>query len=135
VVNSPFEYRAEQKGFKVLLSIKETAEFVKIPINGLSTSQRKIDREPDELVRILRGAAQCEFVFGKPEREISAGFGGKLLKLDSLVAKRFYALYLPQSTALRSPLTRVLDPIRQSTTEAHGEDRRVYCNRLLSSQR
>jgi ABC-type nitrate/sulfonate/bicarbonate transport system substrate-binding protein len=29
VVNSPFEYRAEQKGFKVLLSIKETAEFVK----------------------------------------------------------------------------------------------------------
>jgi ABC-type nitrate/sulfonate/bicarbonate transport system substrate-binding protein len=37
VVNSPFEYRAEQKGFKVLLSIKETAESVKIPINGLST--------------------------------------------------------------------------------------------------
>jgi hypothetical protein len=29
VVNSPFEYRAEQKGFKVLLSIKETAESVK----------------------------------------------------------------------------------------------------------
>ena len=42
VVNSPFESRAEQKGFEVLLSIKETAEFVKIPINGLSTSQRKI---------------------------------------------------------------------------------------------
>ncbi len=54
VVNSPFEYRAERKGFKVLLSIKETAEFVKIPINGLSTSQRKIDREPDEIVRMLR---------------------------------------------------------------------------------
>ena len=39
VVNSPFEYRAEQKGFKVLLSIKETAEFIKIPISGLSTLQ------------------------------------------------------------------------------------------------
>ena len=37
VVNSPFEYRAEQRGFKTLLSVKETAEFVKIPIVGLST--------------------------------------------------------------------------------------------------
>jgi hypothetical protein len=34
VVNSPFEYRAEQKGFKVSLSIKETVEFVKIPSTG-----------------------------------------------------------------------------------------------------
>jgi hypothetical protein len=34
VVNSPFDYRAEQKAFKVLLSIKETAEFVKIPTTG-----------------------------------------------------------------------------------------------------
>ncbi len=41
-------------------------------------------------------SAPCEFVFGKPEREISAGFGGKLLKLESLVAKRFYALYCEQ---------------------------------------
>ena len=37
---SVFDYRAEQKGFEVLLSTKETVEFVKIPINGLSTSQR-----------------------------------------------------------------------------------------------
>ena len=35
-------------------SINETAEFVKIPITGLSTSQRKIDGEPDEIVRMLR---------------------------------------------------------------------------------
>ena len=53
--NSPFEYRAEQKGLKVLISIKETAEFIKLPINGLSTSQRKIDREPDEIVRDTAG--------------------------------------------------------------------------------
>ena len=46
VVNSPFEYRAEQKAFKVLLSIKETTEFVRIPINGLSISQRKFTESP-----------------------------------------------------------------------------------------
>src|SRR4026208_719035 len=69
VVNSPFEYRAEQKGFKVLLSIKETAEFVKIPINGLSTSQRKIDRDPEEIVRMLR-ALRNAILFLQNQREI-----------------------------------------------------------------
>jgi hypothetical protein len=46
------------------------------------------------------GALRNANLFLQNEREISAGFGGKLLKLDSVVAKRFYALYLPQSTAL-----------------------------------
>jgi len=61
VVNSPFEYRAEQKGFKTLLSVKETAEFVRIPIVGLSTTHRKIEKEPDEIVRVLRSqrGASC----------------------------------------------------------------------------
>lgn len=72
MVNSPFEYRAQQKGFKVLLSIKETAEFVKIPINGLSTSQRKIDNDPEELVRMLRARRNANLLL-KNQREISAG--------------------------------------------------------------
>ena len=95
VVNSPFEYLAEQKGFKVLLSIKETAEFVKIPINGLSTSQRKIDREPDEIVRMLRALRNAN-LFLQIQREISAGLVEKLLKLEHPVAERFYALYREQ---------------------------------------
>jgi hypothetical protein len=55
-----------------LLSIKETAEFVKIPINGLSTSQRKIDKEPDEIVRMLRALRNAN-LFLQNQREISAG--------------------------------------------------------------
>jgi ABC-type nitrate/sulfonate/bicarbonate transport system substrate-binding protein len=95
VVNSPFEYRAEQKGFKVLLSIKETAEFVKIPINGLSTSQRKIDREAEQIVRMLRALRNAN-LFLQNQREISAGLVEKLLKLERPVAERFYALYREQ---------------------------------------
>jgi len=95
VVNSPFEYRAEQKGFKVLLSIKEMAEYVKIPIVGLSTSQRKIDKEPDEIVRILR-ALRNSILFLQNQREIGAGLVEKLLKLDRPVAERYYNLYREQ---------------------------------------
>jgi ABC-type nitrate/sulfonate/bicarbonate transport system substrate-binding protein len=95
VVNSPFEYRAEQKGFKILLSIKETAEFVKIPIVGLSTSQQKIEREPDEIVRMLR-ALRNAILFLQNQREIGVGLVEKLLKLDHAAAERYYALYREQ---------------------------------------
>jgi ABC-type nitrate/sulfonate/bicarbonate transport system substrate-binding protein len=95
VVNSPFEYRAEQRGFKTLLSVKEVAEFVKIPIAGLSASQRKIDKEPDEIVRMLRGLRNA-ILYLQSQREAGAGLVEKLLKLDRPVAERFYALYREQ---------------------------------------
>jgi NitT/TauT family transport system substrate-binding protein len=95
VVNSPFEYRAEQKGFKTLLSVKETAEFVRIPITGLSTSQRKIDKEPEEIVRVLR-AQRAAILFLQSQREIGIGLIQNLLKLDRPAAERFYPLYRDQ---------------------------------------
>ena len=95
VVNSPFEYRAEQKGFKTLLSVKETAEFVRIPIAGLSTTQRKIEKEPDEIVRVLRGLRSA-ILFLQSQREIGIGLLEKLLKLDRPAAERFYSVYRDQ---------------------------------------
>lgn len=95
VVNSPFEYRAEQKGFKTLLSVRETAEFVRIPIVGLSTTQRKIDKEPDEIVRMLRGQ-RAAILFLQSQREIGIGLLEKLLKLDRPAAERFYGIYRDQ---------------------------------------
>ena len=95
VVNSPFEYRAEQKGFKTLLSVRETAEFVRIPIVGLSTTQRKIDREPDEIVRMLRGQ-RAAILYLQNQREVGVGLLEKLLRLDRPAAERFYAIYRDQ---------------------------------------
>jgi ABC-type nitrate/sulfonate/bicarbonate transport system substrate-binding protein len=71
------------------------AEFVKIPIAGLSTSQRKIDREPDEIVRMLR-ALRNAILFLQSQREIGVGLTEKLLKLDRPVAEKFYSLYREQ---------------------------------------
>jgi len=95
VVNSPFEYRAEQKGFRTLLSVKDTAEFVRIPIAGLSTTQKKIEREPDEITRVLRGLRNA-ILFLQSQREIGVGLLEKLLKLDRAAAERFYAIYRDQ---------------------------------------
>ena len=95
VVNSPFEYRAEQKGFKTLLSVKETAEFVRIPIVGLSTTHRKIEKEPDEIVRVLRGQRGA-ILFLQNQHEIGVGLLEKLLKLDHAAAEKFYGIYRDQ---------------------------------------
>lgn len=95
VLNSPFEYWAEQKGFKTLVSVPEMAQFVRIPIVGVSTSQKKIDNEPNEIVRFLR-AVRTAILFIQSEREIGIGLMEKTLKLDRAAAERFYGLYREQ---------------------------------------
>jgi ABC-type nitrate/sulfonate/bicarbonate transport system substrate-binding protein len=90
----PVRISRRAKGFKVLLSIK-SRRVCQNPINGLSTSQRKIDREPDEIVRMLRALRNAN-LFLQNQREISVGLVEKVLKLERPVAERFYALYREQ---------------------------------------
>jgi NitT/TauT family transport system substrate-binding protein len=95
VVNSPFEYRAEQKGFKTLVSLREMAQFVRIPITGVSTSQKKIDKDPEEIVHVLR-ALRAAILFIQSERETGIELMEKTLKLDRAAAEKFYSLYREQ---------------------------------------
>jgi ABC-type nitrate/sulfonate/bicarbonate transport system substrate-binding protein len=95
VVNSPLEYKAEQKGFRTLMSVRELAELVRIPITGLSLAQRKIDKDPEEVVRILRGL-RAAILFLQSQREVGVGLLEKLLAIDHAAAERFYALYRDQ---------------------------------------
>jgi NitT/TauT family transport system substrate-binding protein len=95
VVNSPFEYKAERKGFKTLMSVAELSELVKIPITGISLALQKIDKNPDEIVRVLKGL-RAAILFLQNQRETGVGLLEKLLALDRAAAERFYALYREQ---------------------------------------
>ena len=95
VVNSPLEYKAEQKGFRTLMTVRQLSELVRIPITGLSLAQRKIDKDPDEIVHILRGL-RAAILFLQSEREMGVGLLEKLLSIDRAAAERFYALYREQ---------------------------------------
>src|ERR1043166_193389 len=95
VVNSPLEYKAEQKGFKTIMSVRELAELVRIPITGLSVAQKKIDKDPDEIVRVLRGLRGA-ILFLQTQREIAVGLLEKLLAIDHAAAERFYGVYREQ---------------------------------------
>ncbi len=94
-VNSPFEYRAEQRGLKTLMSVAKLSELVKIPITGISTAVRKIDKDPDEIVRLLKGL-RTAILFIQSQREIGVDLLQKILVLDRTAAERFYTLYREQ---------------------------------------
>src|SRR5215468_11243651 len=82
VVSSPFEYIAEQQGFRTLVSLKELAEFVNLPYAGVAVTQEKIAKDGGQMVKALRAL-----------RAASVELLAKTLKLDRAVADRFYPLY------------------------------------------
>ena len=91
VVNSPFDYRAEQKGFEVLLSTKETVSRQNPHQRAEHVAAKNRTESPIKSCACCARCADGESVFAN-QREISAGLVEKLLKLDRPVAERFYAL-------------------------------------------
>ena len=92
VVSSPFEYFAEQKGFRTLVSLKELAEYVNLPYAGVAVTQEKIARDGGQIVKILR-ALRAAMLFIREEKGESVELLAKTLKLKRAVAEKFYPLY------------------------------------------
>lgn len=125
VVSSPFEYKAEQKGFRTLMSVQEMAEFVRIPITGISVAQRKIEKEPDEIVRFLR-AVRGAILFLQSQRETAVGLIENTLKLDHAAAEKFYPVYRDQYNAdLTVPNSVVEEWVAVGTFRAKEKEKRA----------
>jgi NitT/TauT family transport system substrate-binding protein len=92
VVSSPFEYIAEQQGFRTLVSLKELAEFVNLPYAGMAVTQEKIAKDGGQMVKALR-ALRAAMLLIREQRAASVELLAKTLKLDRAVADRFYPLY------------------------------------------
>src|SRR5215510_10894104 len=92
VVSSPFEYIAEQQGFRTLVSLKELAEYVNLPYAGVAVTQEKIAKDGGQIVKVLR-ALRAAMLFIREQRAASVELLAKTLKLNRAVAERFYPLY------------------------------------------
>lgn len=125
VVSSPFEYKAEQKGFRTLMSVQEMAEFVRIPITGISAAQRKIEKEPNEIVHVLR-AVRAAILFLQAQREAAVGLMEKTLNLDHAIAERFYPLYREEyNPELTVPDSIVDEWVAMGTFRAKEKEKRA----------
>ena len=92
VVSSPFEYIAEQQGFRTLVSLKELAEYVNLPYAGVAVTQEKITKGGGQIVKALRGL-RAAILFILEQRAVSVDLLAKTLKLNRAVAEKFYPLY------------------------------------------
>src|SRR5262249_22678370 len=94
-VSSPFEYKAEQNGFRILVPFKETAEYVKLSNAGLAATQEKIAKDGGQIVRALR-ALRAATLYIREQRAASVDLLAKTLHLDHALAEKLYPIYRDQ---------------------------------------
>ena len=95
VVSSPFEYQAEKQGLKTLVSARELGELVRIPVTGMAVTHKKMEKEPDEIVRLLR-ALKSAILFLQEQQSYSVSLFEKVMRLDRTTAEKLYGLVRDQ---------------------------------------
>jgi NitT/TauT family transport system substrate-binding protein len=95
VVTSPSEYAAEKQGLRVLVSAGELSKLVRIPLTGVGATQKKVERDPDEIVRLLRALRSATLLLlEKPEYSLS--LFDRILRVEPPLAEKLYKLYRDQ---------------------------------------
>ena len=95
VVTSPAEYQAEKQGLRVLMSASEMGALVRIPITGAGATLKKIDKDGDEIVRVLR-ALRLSTLYLLQNPEYTHGLYQRVMRVDSSLAERLFKLYRDQ---------------------------------------
>lgn len=95
VLTSPLEYNAEKQGFKILVPMRDLARLAKVPVTGLAVAQKKIEKEPDEIVRVLR-ALRASILLIQEQSDYGVAIFERTLGLDHASAEKFYNLFREQ---------------------------------------
>jgi ABC-type nitrate/sulfonate/bicarbonate transport system substrate-binding protein len=94
-VSSPFEYKAEQSGLRILVPFNETAEHVKLSNAGLAATHVKMAKDGAQIVRALR-AMRAAILFIREQPAASVDLLAKTLNLNRALADRLYPIYRDQ---------------------------------------
>jgi len=86
----PWNIRMKQKGFRELLF---AGNYLKQPLTGIVTSAEKIDKNPQQVTRVLRGFLRSMRAF-KQDRKEAADFIGRRFNLEPQVAEEVYKIVL-----------------------------------------
>jgi ABC-type nitrate/sulfonate/bicarbonate transport system substrate-binding protein len=95
VVTSPSEYAAEKQGLRVLVSADELSTLVRIPLTGIGATQKKMEKDPDEIVRLLRALRSATLLLLE-KREYSLSLFDRILRVQPPLADKLYKLYRDQ---------------------------------------
>jgi ABC-type nitrate/sulfonate/bicarbonate transport system substrate-binding protein len=114
-VSSPYEYKAEQAGLRTLVSFKETAEYVKLPLSGLVVTQDKLAKDGAQVVRVLK-ALRGSTLFIREQRIASIELLARSLNLERVIAEKFYPIYRDQYNPELTVPDSVLEEYRNVAT-------------------
>jgi len=95
VVTSPAEYAAEKQGLRVIMSAQELGQLVRIPITGIGATQKKMEKDPDEIVRLLR-ALRLSTLYLVQNPEYSLALFQRIMHVDALTSDKLFKLYSDQ---------------------------------------
>lgn len=95
VVTSPAEYQAEKQGLRVLMSASELGALVRIPITGVGATLKKIEKDPEEIVRVLR-ALRLSTLYMLQNVEYTQGLYQRIMRVEPVLADRLFKLYRDQ---------------------------------------
>jgi NitT/TauT family transport system substrate-binding protein len=95
VITSPAEYAAEKQGLRVIMSAQELGQLVRIPITGIGATQKKMERDPDEIVRLLR-ALRLSTLYLLQNPEYSVALFQKIMRVEPALADKLFKLYRDQ---------------------------------------
>lgn len=92
VITSPAEYAAEKQGLRVIMSARELGELVRIPITGIGATQKKMEKDPDEIVRLLR-ALRLATLYLLQNPEYRQSVFQRIMRVDAAAADNLFKLY------------------------------------------
>ena len=95
VITSPAEYAAEKQGLRIVMSAQELGQFVRIPITGIGATQKKMEKDPDEIVRLLR-ALRLSTLYLLQNPEYSVALFQKIMREEPALADKLFKLYRDQ---------------------------------------
>ena len=92
VLTSPAEHAAEKQGMRVIMPAHELAELVRIPITGIGATQKKMEKDPEEIVQLLRALRHATlYLLNNPEYRQSVF--QRIMRVDAAAADNLFKLY------------------------------------------
>ena len=95
VITSPAEYAAEKQGLRIVMSAQDLGQYVRIPITGIGATLKKMERDPDEIVRLLR-ALRLSTMYLLQNTEYSHALFQRIMRVDAPTSDRLFKLYRDQ---------------------------------------
>ncbi|MGH7766257.1 MAG: ABC transporter substrate-binding protein, partial [Candidatus Binatia bacterium] len=117
----PWNFRMKQNGFKDLIF---AGSVMAQPLTGIATTKEKIDKNPDQVRRILRGFLRALRAMRQEKKEVIE-FIGRKFNLDAASAEETYKVVLQTLSEDGTVSAEALQDLLEQTKKETGVTREI----------